>query len=100
MTEEWKEKFNVKCAIFMKVPRLKDDKGDLWDYRKTGEKIYSLRTNLLRFHSDWEWIMQLVTKIRNEGWRFDTVHSGSVSSKDINVFIWRKYPGGGETELV
>lgn len=110
MTKEWITQFNKKCAEFLGLKRgwwtsqekpLIDEKKQWWDIDgKTilGTKVYYDKD--LQFHSDWNWIMEVVEKIRKVGWRFDTSHSGSVSSKEINVFIWRKYPGGGETDLI
>jgi len=54
---------NKLIAEFMGIKNLKDEKGDAWDYMHTGQSIFTLRTNLLKYHKDWSWIMGVVDKI-------------------------------------
>lgn len=86
MTQEWKDQFNKKCAEFLEIPNLKDYKGDLWDYQRTNEKIYSIRTNELSFHRDWNRIMDVIEKI---------LQSGSNEPSEINgkIFYFNHFMG-------
>lgn len=54
---------NKIIAEFMGLNNLKDSKGDAWDYFNAGKSIYALRTNNLQYHSDWNWLMEVVEKI-------------------------------------
>lgn len=67
MTQEEILEFNKRCAEFLKIPNLKDYKGDAWDFKRTGHLIYTIRTSELRFHSDWNLIMEVVEAIEKIG---------------------------------
>ncbi len=63
MTQEEILDYNRRCTKFLGVPNLKDAKGDLWDILRTNQKIYSIRTSELPYHSDWNYIMEVVEAI-------------------------------------
>lgn len=72
--------FNEKCGNFLEIPKLEDYKGVLWDFQRTGQKIYSIRTNELDFHKNWNSIMEVLNKISllDFGWK--------VTSKHVNIY--------------
>lgn len=63
MTPQEIFEYNTRCAEFLKIPKLSDYKGVLWDFQRTGKKIYSIRTEELNFHRNWNSIMEVVEAI-------------------------------------
>lgn len=73
--------YNRRCAEFLKVPNLKDAKGDLWDFLRTNQKIYSIRTRELTYHSDWNWIMEVCEAIEKLGYYTNILSADNNSMK-------------------
>lgn len=98
--------FNEKCAFFVGARFELDSHRfvfdvELYDSLYTLSKSKRHHKEHLCFHEDWNWLVLVVQQIRKSGWRYDITHHGSVSKSEIiNITIWRKYPGGGETILV
>lgn len=106
-TQEEILEYNKRCAEFLGWKQIKDLENiveenehlkDCW-YLPYTELVF-WNTDVLKFSTDWNWIMDVVTAIREKGWRFDIQHHSSVTSSEIGVTIWRKFPGGGDEEVV
>ena len=61
MTQEWIAQFNKKCAEFLGWKPNKHNNGGSDDFYDNPQ-IYS---SDLKFHSDWNWIMEVVDRIEN-----------------------------------
>jgi len=86
MKQEWIDQFNKKCALFIGGKKSKDTlplirerltENDYW-LPKYG--IKSL--NQMKFHSDWNWIMEVVEVIEKLGYEID-IFSNCVEICDI-----------------
>jgi hypothetical protein len=117
MKQEEILEYNKRCAEFLGWKETTEQFKIDWVGCKTKERLDRLNKqyipilekngdvlfpdfSVINFHSDWNWIMNIVTAIREKGWRFDIQHHSSVTSSEIGVTIWRKFPGGGDEEVV
>jgi hypothetical protein len=91
MTQQEILEYNKRCVEFLGL------------YRDNEVVIYNMKSytyKSLKFHSDWNWIMEIVETIRQKGWMFDIEHHSSITSNEIGIIIWRKFSGGGDEEIV
>lgn len=67
MTQEWVYRFNEKCAEFLGyVNTTPTDKVFSIYEKKGGEFGKLIETMSMNFHSDWNWIMQIIEKMEGE----------------------------------
>jgi len=67
MTQEQIQAYNILCARFMNM----EDDAILLEMNRDRRS----NKNYLHFHYDWEWIMRVVAKICNKGFRKYTINS-------------------------
>lgn len=85
-------KDNELIAEFMGIPQMNDYKGVMWDIERTGEQIYSVRPDELRYHSSWDWLMPVVQKIYAlyDEFNFTTIDQ---ENRFLNVLdLYVRYP--------
>lgn len=68
LTQEWITQFNKKCAEFLGSELKNDGQFDYWTYDHLGFDPMKIRgsswvSGNFEFHSDWNWIMEVVEKI-------------------------------------
>jgi hypothetical protein len=74
MTQEEILQYNKRCAEFLGYKNTTPDDKDFNIYQSEkgmiiGNKIYTLlETMSMRFHSDWNWIMEVVEAIEKKAW--------------------------------
>ncbi len=101
MTQENVLQYNTMCAEVVGLKRgwwisqekpLTDDKKQWWDINgKTflGTKVYYDKD--LKFHSDWNWIMEVVEAIEKLGFNTDFYSPIQYSTDNFHEFnIWNK----------
>lgn len=101
MTQEEILNYNRRCAEIVGLKRgwwisqekpLTDDKKQWWDINgKTflGTKVYYDKD--LKFHSDWNWIMQVVETIEKLGFNFDSYNPIDIGKDGFYEFnIWNR----------
>lgn len=67
LTQEWIEQFNKKCAEFLGAYWCNDDLENFPDgyWMIDGDLELPLHLRDFQFHSDWNWIMEIVDKIES-----------------------------------
>lgn len=63
LTKEWIDQFNKKCADFLNWGIISTKSGEL--LYKNSRTLSEYYIHMLRFHSDWNWIMEVVEAIQN-----------------------------------
>jgi len=56
---------NELIADFMGMPKMKDSKGDLFDFQGSGREIFCIREHELKYRTSWDWLMPVVEKIHS-----------------------------------
>jgi hypothetical protein len=79
---------NELIAEFMGMPKLKDSKGDLFDFQGTGREIYCIREYELHYRTSWDWLMPVIQKIAE--YTYES-YNDSNGYKDVIVHD-RAYP--------
>ena len=81
---------------------LTDDKKQWWDIDgKTFLETRIYYDKDLQFHSDWNWLHQAITKIRDLAFTFEVRHDFSVTRPDVlHISIYNRHLGGPDLEIV
>lgn len=95
MTQEWIDQFNKKCAEFLGYVNTTPADKDFNIYKNEkgmiiGNKIYTmLETMSMKFHSDWNWIMEVVEAIEKLGYWvcIQNTYIGFGNKNDENAFL-------------
>lgn len=82
MKQEWITQYNKKCAEFMGGV-YDSDATRYWFYLPVKwDEVFAPTTNDLKFHSDWNWIMEVLCKIEEI---HHTVISQGITGHYINI---------------
>lgn len=81
MTQEQILNFNKRCAEFLGWKYVKD--GDVWNPDMLHDYSFVYSQNL-KFHSDWNWIMEMVEAIEKLKFRFE------IALNEVNLYCISK----------
>jgi len=73
MTQEWIDQFNKKCAELLEWKNKGMVNLELW---VSTERQYGITTSDLKFHSDWNWIHEVLDKIEKENFSIEIYSLG------------------------
>lgn len=94
-TQEWTDNFNKKCSEFMGYFKKDGQLPNVW-WKFTGISYQPVfEDNEMKFHSDWNWIMEVVTKIESLPGikQFHIVSDSAYMNGGLNIGVYQSVEG-------